>query len=265
MTARPVSEDAQQRAAMFRFPSAVLRARRSVFFARSIAGCGVVRLRPGLGGLEFAPGGSWRGRTRKRQGRSLLARGGRWHGSKRCSRREVIPNRFGDQQALPKLDQSVHSLVSSAVGHVDQVSEIRDRVVEGGIAQLLEQAALQLDGDLLQGDDGDGVAALEGFAKALDAALLLALDVGGRLVDGLFEQARGWSCAFLRALELDFLDDGAAITVGGDDGCNAGLGWEQLAGLLVGLSSFWDGGIWHETTWLKGALLVLVLVLRGAI
>ena len=90
---------------------------------------------------------------------------------------------------------------------------------------------MQLDCDLLQGDDGDGVAALEGFAEALDAALFLALDVCGCLVDRLFEQARGWSCAFLGALQLDFLDDGAAITVGGDDGCNAGLdGEERLAG-----------------------------------
>lgn len=220
---------------MFRFPCTILRAGRSVFFARSIAGCGVVGLGPGLSGLKFTFGGSWRGRARKRQRSSLLARGGRWYGSNRCSRREVVPNRFGDQQALSKLDQSVHSFVSSSVSHIDQVPEIRNRVIESGIAQLLEQAALQLDGDLLQGDDGDGVAALEGFAKALDAALLLALDVGGRLVDGLFEQARGWSCAFLRALELDFLDDGAAITVGGDDGCHAGLDEERLAGLLVGL------------------------------
>lgn len=77
-----------------------------------------------------------------------------------------MANRFRDQQALSKLDQSVHSLISSPVGHIDQVSKVRDGVVESGIAQLLEQAALQLDCDLLQGDDGDGVAALEGFAKA---------------------------------------------------------------------------------------------------
>ena len=144
-----------------------------------------------------------------------------------------MPNRFRHEQALSKLDQSVHSLISSPVGHIDQVSKVRDGVVESGIAQLLQQAALQLDCDLLQGDDGDGVAALEGFAKALDAALLLALDVGGRLVDGLFEQARGRRCAFLRALELDFLDDGAAVTVGGDHGCYAGLGEKELVGLHV--------------------------------
>lgn len=76
-----------------------------------------------------------------------------------------MANRFRDQQALSKLDQSVHSLISSPVGHIDQVSEIRDGVVESGIAQLLEQAALQLDCDLLQGDDCDGVATLESFAK----------------------------------------------------------------------------------------------------
>lgn len=160
----------------------------------------------------------------------MLARDGSCKG---CGRREVVSNGFGDQQALSKLDQSVHSLVSSPISHVDQVSKVGDRVVESGIAQLLEQAALQLDCDLLQGDDGDGVAALEGFAKALDAALLLALDVGRRLVDGLFEQARGWSCAFLRALELDFLDDGAAITVCGDDGCNAGLDEGESGGSHV--------------------------------
>lgn len=77
-----------------------------------------------------------------------------------------MANRFRHEQALSKLDQSVHSLISSPVGHIDQVSEVRDGVVESGIAQLLEQAALQLDCDLLQSDDGDGVAALEGFAKA---------------------------------------------------------------------------------------------------
>jgi hypothetical protein len=88
---------------------------------------------------------------------------------------------------------------------------------------------LELDCDLLQGYDGDGVPALEGFAKALDASLLLALNVCGCLVDRLFQQARRWRGAFLRALELDLLDDGAAITVGGDYGCDAGLGEEVLA------------------------------------
>ena len=91
---------------------------------------------------------------------------------------------------------------------------------------------MELNCNLLQGYNGDGVAALEGFAKALDATLLLAFDVRGRLVDRLFQQARRWSGALLRALELDFLDDGAAITVGGDDGCNAGLDEEWLAGLV---------------------------------
>jgi len=150
-----------------------------------------------------------------------------------------VINGFGHHQALSQLDQSVHSPVSSRVRHVDQISEIRNRVIEGGIAQLFQQAALKLYCDLLQGYDGDGVAALKGFAKALDASLLLALDVGGCLVNRLFEQARRWRGAFLRALELDFLDDSAAITVGGDDSCNAGLDEERLAGLHE--VSFEDG------------------------
>jgi hypothetical protein len=244
VTAGPVSEDPKKRAAVFRLSNAVLGSRRGVFFTRSIAGRGVVRLRPGLRWLEFTPRRWWRGRARKWQGSSLLPRSSRRHVSKRRSRREIVPNRLRHKQPLSQLNQSIHSLIPSPISHIDQVSKIRDCIVESGIAQLLEQAALQLDRDLLQGDNGDGVAALEGFAEALDAALLLALDVGGRLVDGLFEQARGWSGAFLRALELDFLNDGAAVTVGGDDGCYAGLGGEErLAGRESGYMrpSFWDG------------------------
>jgi hypothetical protein len=48
---------------------------------------------------------------------------------------------------------------------------------------------LQLNCNLLQRYDGDRVSALECFAETLYATLLLALDVGGRLVYGLFQQA----------------------------------------------------------------------------
>jgi hypothetical protein len=76
---------------------------------------------------------------------------------------------------------------------------------------------------LLQCDDGYCVAAFEGFAKALYASLLLALDVGRGLVYGLFQQAGGRCCAFLRALHFDLLDDGTAVAVGGYNGCYARL------------------------------------------
>lgn len=204
----------------------------------------MVGLRPGLRGLEFASRRWRRRRARKRQRSSLLARRSRRHISKRRRRREIVPNRLRHKQPLSQLNQSIHSLIPPPISHINQISKIRDRIVESRIAQLLEQAALQLDGDLLQGDDGDGVAALEGFAEALQAALLLALDVGGRLVDGLFEQARGGSGALLRALELDFLDDGAAVTVGGDDGCYAGLGGEvevSWVDVWLYVILYWDG------------------------
>ena len=90
---------------------------------------------------------------------------------------------------MSQLNQGVHSLVSSRVGHVDQVSEVGNRIVEGGVAQLLEQTALQLNCNLLQRYNSNCVSALKGLAEALYATLLLALDVGRRLVYGLFQQA----------------------------------------------------------------------------
>jgi hypothetical protein len=170
VTAGPVSEDPKKRAAVFRLSNAVLGSRRGVFFTRSIAGRGVVRLRPGLRWLEFTPRRWWRGRARKWQGSSLLPRSSRRHISKRRSRREIVPNRLRHKQPLSQLNQSIHSLIPSPISHIDQISKIRDCIVESGIAQLLEQAALQLDRDLLQGDNGDGVAALEGcFSRSMSA------------------------------------------------------------------------------------------------
>lgn len=89
---------------------------------------------------------------------------------------------------------------------------------------------MQLNRNLLQSNDSNRVAAFKGFAESLYAALLLALDVGGCLVYGLFQQAGRRCSAFLRALELDLLDDCAAIAVGRDDGCDTGLEEERLAG-----------------------------------
>jgi hypothetical protein len=100
---------------------------------------------------------------------------------------------------------------------------------------------LQLDRNLLQRDNSDRVSALESFAKPLYATLLLALDVGGRLVYRLFQQAGRRCCAFLQALELDFLDDGSAIAVGRDDGRDTGLTEEWLDGFIGALGLARDG------------------------
>jgi len=176
----------------------------------------VIALSPGLGGFEIVV--RWRGlRCGKRQGSPLPAGWRHGHARRilyRPRRQPVNHHRFRSQQALPQLNQSIHRLVPLSIRHVDQVSEIRNGIVESGTAQFLQQAALQFDRDLLQCDDGDGVAALEGYAEALDAALFLALDVGWGLVDGLFQQARGRCCALLGALYFDLLDDGAAVAVG---------------------------------------------------
>jgi hypothetical protein len=99
----------------------------------------------------------------------------------------------------------------------------------------------------LQRYDGDGIAALKGYAETLDSALLLALDVGRRLVYGLFQQAGGRCCALLRALHFDLLDDGAAVAVGRYNGCHAGLDVYCIIspGVLAGLKARrWRAAEW---------------------
>jgi len=76
---------------------------------------------------------------------------------------------------------------------------------------------------LLQRDDRDVIAGLELPAKPLDASPLFPLDLLGRLVDTLFQQSRWGRGVLGGAFELDALEDGAAVVVGGDDAGDAGL------------------------------------------
>jgi hypothetical protein len=68
---------------------------------------------------------------------------------RRQGNQPVNHNRLSSQQPLPQLNQSIHCLIPLRIRHVNQVSEIRNGIVESGIAQFLQQAALQFDRDLL--------------------------------------------------------------------------------------------------------------------
>ena len=143
MAARPMTKDAKQRSPMLLFAWNSLSARRSVLLSGSITTGGVIALSPGLGGSEFV--GWWRGMgCGKGQGSSLPSgrRGGHACRGRSRRQRQFVSNRLRCQQSLPELDQSVHRFVPLRVRHVDQVPEIRDGIVESGIAQFLEQAAL---------------------------------------------------------------------------------------------------------------------------
>jgi len=67
------------------------------------------------------------------------------------------------------------------------------------------------------------VAVPESLAEPRYASALLPLDLLGRLVDALLEQARRGGGSSCGALDLDLLYDCAAVMVGGYDRCDASL------------------------------------------
>lgn len=71
-------------------------------------------------------------------------------------------------------------------------------------------------------------------AELLYPLVLLPFDRFRRLVDAFFEQPRWCWGSFLRALDFDQLDDGAAVPVRGYDAVDA---------CLLGLLAFCGGGL----------------------
>lgn len=96
-------------------------------------------------------------------------------------------------------------------------------MVESSVAQSLEQTGLQMDGEMLQLNDGCVVPRCEGVAEACHPSLLLHFDFEGNLVDALLQQPGRRRGALEGALALDLADDDARIAEGLFDTLETGL------------------------------------------
>lgn len=82
---------------------------------------------------------------------------------------------------------------------------------------------MYLDDNLLQGNDGNVVALIEGIAKSIQPSTLFSFNVVWSLFDRLFELAGNRNASLQRSLAFDVVYDAAAVAVGRHNLRNNGL------------------------------------------